>query len=138
MTQPKSLDARVTDLEARVAANSAALGSLQSSLAGFTARFTALEQQLGAGEPRLLALEAAARGFETRVQTLEAVSHSPSNADQARLDALEVLVNSLQNEVTRLSTAVRPGRTVLRERVEAMNATMQEILNRLPPAAGGK
>ncbi len=125
MTQPKSLDARVTELEAK-------LGQMQSALSAFTVRFTAAEETLSAGQPRLTTLEEAARGFESRVKALESVSHSPSNADAHRLAAVEATVTTLTNIVTQLSQVSRPGRSVVREQLSSLQEQVAQILSRLP------
>lgn len=135
MTQPLNLDARVTTLETRVTQLQTAVSSIQAALPGFTSRLTAVEQLLAAAEPRLLFLEEAARGFETRVKGLEAESHSPSNGDSARMAALEGAMVELRDEVTRLGQVTRPGRTVLRDKLSALEANVAEILTRLPPPA---
>lgn len=137
MTQPQNLDARVTALETRVTQMQTALSSIQAAQPGVTARITGMEQVLAAAEPRLLFLEEAARGFETRVKALEAVSHSPSNADASRLAAVEASLLAMQQEVARLGQVARPGRTVLRDKLSALESNVAEILSRLPPPAAG-
>lgn len=134
MTQPQNLDARVTALETKVTALQGAVTSLQGALSTFTTRFTAMEQTLGTAQPRLLTLEEAARGFETRVQALERIAHEPSNADAARLSAVEVALGTLTETVSRLSQVSRPGRSLMREQLTDLQAQMAKILERLPEA----
>lgn len=134
MTSPVQLAARISALEEAVTQMRTGMAAQTDAFTQAITRLTAVEQSLAAARPRLTFLEEAATGFTTRVGELEAVSHAPSNADAARVEALEVIVAELQAAVSRLGQAVRPGRTVMRERMDDLQASVAEILTRLPPA----
>jgi hypothetical protein len=128
MSQPLNLQARVDALDGKVSA-------LQAAFTQAITRLTAVEELLAAGQPRLTFLEEAAKGFTTRVSALEEVSHAPSNADAARIEALETTVAGLADAVNRMGQVVRPGRSVVREQLTDLQVQMAEILKRLPEAA---
>lgn len=134
MTQPGNVSARLDALEAAVAQLKTAQETTRSQFAQAVVRLTAVEEKLAAGEPRLAYLEEAAQGFTTRVGELEKLAHEPSNADAARLAALEATVTTMAADVARLGQVSRPGRTVVRERLDTLQAAVEEILTRLPEA----
>lgn len=128
MTQPK-------DTATRLAAVESAVTALNSAFTQAINRLTAVEEQLAAGQPRLAFLEDAARGFTSRVGELEKLAHAPSNADAARLAAVEETVRTLSETLSRMGQVVRPGRSVVREQLTDLQAQVAQILARLPEAS---
>lgn len=135
MTQPTP-DDRLAALEAGLAALQAALASWEPWRANATARFTALETTVTDGANRLAFLEGAAQGFATRVAAVEGklatLTATASNV-ATRLAGLEGTVVDLQDAVSRVGQVARPGRTVIRERLDQLQDQVAEILKVVTP-----
>lgn len=141
MTSPKQLEDRVAALEQAVSQMRASQESMAGAFGQAVGRLTRAEEALANARPRLEGLEAAAQGFDSRVAELEAGltgTDGAVNHHQERLAALEGAVAALTDTVSRLGQVARPGRTVIRERLDDLQTTVQEILDRLPepPAEG--
>lgn len=140
MTNPVQLGPRVDALEAAVTQLRTAVGTLQTSFSTAVQRLTGVEELATAGGARLAALEAAARGFASRIDAVEAGLRDGQGVlteMAARLTALEELVGQLQTTVGTLGQVARPGRTVMRQRLEDLQGTVNTILERLPPPPTG-
>ena len=121
MTQPLTVEQRMTNLEQ---AWSAAIP-----------RLTGVEQGLAAGGTRLVALEQAAQSFASRVTAVEqglaaggqaiAEMRQTQEALAARMTAIEASMNAL-------GQVARPGRTVIRTQLSDLQAQLAEVLSRLP------
>lgn len=132
-------DADFAALVGRVQRLETGVTTLQTSFTQAVQRLTGVEQLATTGGSRLAALEAAAQGFATRVDAVEAALRAGQENIQGvrqRLTELETLVAQLQTTVGTLGVVARPGRTVMRQRVDDIQATLVTILERLPPTGG--
>lgn len=138
-----AVETAVAQLQETGAAIVAQLQTLQKAFTDTVPRLTGVEQTLGAAAPRLAALEEAAQGFDSRVNAVEgglAGGGQALEAHAGRLDALEAAVVEIRATLATLGQVARPGRTVMRKRVDEIQETLEEILTRLPettPPNGG-
>lgn len=140
MTSPKQLEDRVTALEAALARILTTQETMGGAFGQAVGRLTRAEEALAAARPRLEGLEDAARGFDTRVGQVETEQRGTDGALthlESRLAAVEQATAEVKEALSRLGQVSRPGRTVIREQLEDLQTTVQEILNRLPPAEDG-
>lgn len=130
MGQPNNPQAQIAELAAAVAA-------LQSAFGQAVPRLTAVEEKLATAEPRFARLESAAQGFDSRVGTLEtalAQLQAAATAIGQRMTELEAAAQAISGRLDTMGQVVRPGRTVMRQKVDDLQAMVAEILTRLPEA----
>jgi phage shock protein A len=135
MSQPKGVEERLSVLEAAVAA-------MEPWRANATTRFTELEELVAGGITRLTALEAAAQGFGSRMGSVETSLAGGQAAIQsmaAEMAAMKVRMDELEGRMNALGPLARPGRTVIREQLDTLQRTVEDLAARLPdpPPEGG-
>jgi chromosome segregation ATPase len=118
----------------------AAIAALQAAFSQAVERLTAVEQALEAARPRLTALEERAVGFDTRMRDMEGDLRELKEAAPGIVERQGQMAGELaqfQEAITRLGQVARPGRTVMRQKVDDLQATLAEILKRLPETPEG-
>lgn len=128
MTQPDAL--------ARLAAAERAIQDLQGFRTAATTKVTEIDQALGAGGQRIGNLEAAVQPFAARLTALETAARNIRETQttiQERMTVLDRAAADIRTELDALRQVARPARSVIRQDVSNIQATLQEILDRLQP-----
>lgn len=125
-----------TDPVVRLAALERAVQDLQGFRSAATTTVGQLQTGLTNGGQRIGALEAAVKPFADRLTELETAARNIGQAQVEIRERLTLLDRAAADISTRLDTLgriARPGRSVIRENVDSIQAQLQEILDRLPP-----
>lgn len=125
-----------TDPIVRLAAVERAVQDLQGFRQAATTKVTELDAALKQGGQRIGNLEAAVQPFADRLTALETAARTIGEEQariNGRLDILDRAAADIRASLDSLRQVARPGRTVIRNEVNQIQAQLQEILDRLPP-----
>jgi len=124
-----------TDPLVRLAALERAVQDLIGWRSAATTTVGQIQTGLAAGGQRIGTLEAAVQPFSTRLSALEAAAQAIGQTQatiQERMTVLERAAADISERLDSLRAVARPGRTVIREQLDQLQAQLQEVLERLP------
>jgi ABC-type transporter Mla subunit MlaD len=125
-----------TDPLVRLAALERAVQDLIGWRATATTTVGQIQSGLANGGQRIGALEAAVQPFAERLTQLETAARNIAEAQatiQERQTVFERAAADISVRLDTLGRVARPGRSVIRQDVNSIQAQLQEILDRLPP-----